>query len=355
MKHQKILVINPGSTSTKIAVYDDQTPLFVKTIRHSAAELSSYPHILDQLPYRFDAILLALRESAIGPENLDCIVSRGGIIKPVQGGTYRINDILCGELRSSPHEHAANLGALIAEELAQSRGIPAFIVDPVTVDEMSPLAKISGMNGIERRSLFHALNQKAVARKAAALLSKEYSECSFIVAHMGGGISVGAHEHGKVVDVNNALDGDGPFSAERPGSLPVGSVISLCYGGLNRFELMKRIIGQGGIVSYFGTNDITVVEEKAAREGGREELILKSMAYQVSKEIAACAAVLSGNVDMIVLTGGIAHSELITGWIKERVGFIAPVTVYPGEGEMEALAEGALRVLDGRENCKEYV
>lgn len=355
MKKHLILVLNPGSTSTKIAVYDNCTPLFVKKITHAAEQLCSFPRINDQFQYRYDTIFRTLEEMGIAPEDLDCIVSRGGITKPLESGTYRINDTLCRELKDSQDEHASNLGALIADKLARLHGIPAFIVDPITVDELSPLARITGMNGIERRSIFHALNQKAVAQKAAALLSKAYCDCNLIVAHLGGGVSVGAHEGGRVVDVNNALDGEGPFSPERTGSLPVGSVVALCYGDLSRFDVMKRIVGQGGLVSYFGSNDVTAVQEKAARGGAREELVLKAMAYQVAKEIAACAAVLSGRVDMIVLTGGIAYSELITGWIKERVGFIAPVCVFPGEDEMEALAQGAARVLTGQECCKEYV
>lgn len=352
----RLLVINPGSTSTKIAVFDDENIIFEETIRHSTEEICSFNRIYDQLEFRKGIILNALEKNNISLESLDAIIGRGGLLKPIEGGTYEINEAMLEDLKSGFRgEHASNLGGILAYDIAKDLNIRSFIVDPVVVDELQDVARISGLKGIERVSIFHALNQKAVARKHAKSLGKKYEELNLIVAHLGGGVSVGAHEKGKVIDVPNALNGEGPFSPERAGGLPVGQLIELCFSGkYTKEEIKKMIVGNGGIVSYLGTNDAREVS-KRIKEGDKEaELIYYAMAYQVSKEIGACAAVLKGNVDGILITGGIAYDEEFTSWIEERVKFIAPVTIYPGEDELAALAQGGLRVLKGEEEAKIY-
>lgn len=299
---------------------------------------------------------MLLRKTIFPLESLDAIIGRGGLLKPIEGGTYEINEAMLEDLKSGFRgEHASNLGGILAYDIAKDLNIRSFIVDPVVVDELQDVARISGLKGIERVSIFHALNQKAVARKHAKSLGKKYEELNLIVAHLGGGVSVGAHEKGKVIDVPNALNGEGPFSPERAGGLPVGQLIELCFSGkYTKEEIKKMIVGNGGIVSYLGTNDAREVS-KRIKEGDKEaELIYYAMAYQVSKEIGACAAVLKGNVDGILITGGIAYDEEFTSWIEERVKFIAPVTIYPGEDELAALAQGGLRVLKGEEEAKIY-
>ncbi|MBZ4653712.1 MAG: Butyrate kinase [Peptococcaceae bacterium] len=355
MENYKILAINPGSTSTKIAVFVNENLVFEKTLRHSTEELEKFPQVADQFLFRMEVITSSLEEAQIPLSSLQAVVGRGGLLKPISGGTYLVNEAMCHDLKHAQKEHASNLGALIAREIGERFGIPAFIVDPVVVDEMEPLARVSGMKGVERKSLFHALNQKAIARKAAAALNKKYEESHLIIAHLGGGISVGAHQKGRVIDVNNALDGDGPFSPERSGGVPVGSIVEMCFAqGLSRNEVYKCIVGRGGLVGYLGTNDARVVEEMIRQGNEEARLVYEAMAYQVAKEIGSCAAVLKGKVEAIALTGGLAYSQMLTNWIKERVEFIAPVMIFPGEGEMEALAEGALRVLRGIEGYKEY-
>jgi len=350
-----ILVINPGSTSTKIAVFNNEQPVFETTLRHTNEELGQYQKVADQFAFRKNLIIDALKENDIPVESLNCVVGRGGLLKPIAGGTYRVNSQMLEELKNAEKEHACNLGALIAWEIAQSINVPAFIVDPVVVDEMEPIARISGIPELGRISIFHALNQKAVARRAAKEMSKAYEECNIIVAHIGGGVSVGAHWKGRVIDVNNALDGDGPFSPERSGGVPIGNLVRLCFSGTKTEEqIYKSIVGQGGLVAYLGTNDAREVEKMIAEGNEEARLVYEAMAYQIAKEIGSCAVVLKGKVDAVVLTGGIAYSKMFTGWIKERVDFIAPVMIYPGEGEMEALALGGLRVLQGEEEAKEY-
>ncbi|WDU83484.1 butyrate kinase [Caloramator sp. Dgby_cultured_2] len=352
----RMLVINPGSTSTKIAVFDDLNPVFVETLRHSSEELAPYNTIFEQYEFRKNVILSALKEKNVPIESLNAVVGRGGLLKPIEGGTYNVNEKMIEDLKIGVQgQHASNLGGVIAYEIAKSVNIPAFIVDPVVVDEMDEIARISGMPEIQRKSIFHALNQKAVAKRYAKEHEKKYEELNLIVAHLGGGISVGAHRKGRVVDVNNALDGEGPFSPERTGSLPVGDLVKLCFSGKYTLdEIKKKITGKGGLMAYFGTNDARDVE-KMMNEGNKEaELVYKAMAYQVAKEIGMCATVLKGEVDAIILTGGLAYGKTFVEWIKERISFIAPVVVYPGEDEMLALAEGGLRVLRGEEIAKEY-
>lgn len=352
----RMLIINPGSTSTKIAVYDDTEPVFVETLRHSSDEISSYKTIFDQYDFRKNVILKAVEDKGIDIKTLTAIVGRGGLVKPITSGTYEVNAPMLEDLKVGVMgQHASNLGGVIAYEIAKPLGIRSFIVDPVVVDELEDIARISGLSEIERKCIFHALNQKAVARRFVNERGLKYDDINLIVAHMGGGISVGAHQKGRVIDVNNALDGEGPFSPERTGGLPVSDLVTLCYSGkYTEAEVKKMITGKGGFVSYLDTNDAKEVGERAAKGDKKAELIFEAMAYQVSKEIAACAAVLKGNVDAILLTGGIAYGKEFVQLIKERVGFIAEVAVYPGEDEMLALAEGGLRVLNGEEKAKEY-
>jgi butyrate kinase len=354
--NHKLLVINPGSTSTKIAVFKDEKIFFEETLRHSVEELSKYEKIFDQHEFRKDIILETLTKNKIDINSLTGIVGRGGLLKPIEGGTYEVNEKMIEDLKIGVQgEHASNLGGIIAYEIGQELGIKAFIVDPVVVDELKDVARISGLKEIERRSIFHALNQKAVARRHAKSKGKRYEDMNLIVVHLGGGISVGAHQKGKVIEVANALDGEGPFSPERAGSLPVGDLVKLAYSGKYTYEDMKKMIkGNGGIVSYLNTNN-TIEVAKMIDDGNEyAELIYYAMAYQVAKEIGSIAAVLKGKVDGILLTGGIANDKTFTSWIEERVSFISQVYVYPGEDELTALAQGGLRVLKGEEKAKKY-
>jgi butyrate kinase len=349
-------MINPGSTSTKIGVYEDEKEVLVETLRHSSEEIGSFEGIFEQFNFRKEVILNVLKEKNFDINTLDAIVGRGGLLKSIEGGTYAVNDVMLEDLKVGVQgQHASNLGGIIASEIGKSLDIPAFIVDPVVVDEMIDVARISGMPEIERKSIFHALNQKAVAKRYAIEIGKKYEEINLIVAHMGGGVSVGAHMNGRVVDVNNALDGEGPFSPERSGGLPVGDLAKMCFSGEYTLEdIKKKINGKGGFVAYLNTNDAKEVGEKVEAGDERSKLIFEAMGYQVAKEIGKCAAVLSGKVDAIILTGGIAYGKLMVKYIKERVEFICPVVVYPGEDELLALAEGGLRVLRGQEKAKEY-
>lgn len=352
----RILVINPGSTSTKVALFADETLLLQETLRYEAAELAAFPHIADQYAFRRDNIFRWMEENDLVLSDLDAVVGRGGLFGPLESGIYRVNEAMLEEMRTpGPREHASNLGVLIAQEIAERAGIPAFTVDPVSVDEFDDLARISGLAEIERKSLSHALNVKAVARRAAADMGRPCPEMNMIVAHLGGGISVTAHRRGRMVDVNNALDA-GPFSPERCGTLPLTDLIELCYSGrFTKEELKRYLVGRGGLVSHLGTNLTIEVEKRIAAGDAHALLISQAMAYQIAKEIGAMATVLKGEVDVIVLTGGMAHWKDLVEWIRERVSFIAPVRVYPGEDEMLALAQGALRVLRGEEEAKTYV
>lgn len=352
----RLLIINPGSTSTKIAIYDNEKPVFEEVLRHTTEEISSYDKIIDQFSFRKDLILDAMNKKGINITKLSAVIGRGGLLKPIPGGTYSVNDAMLEDLNKSTRgQHASNLGGVIAQEIAKQLNIPSFIVDPVVVDELEDIARVSGLKGIERVSIFHALNQKAVARKAAKELKKSYNEANLIIVHLGGGISIGAHKDGRIIDVNNALNGDGPFSPERTGTLPVRDLIKLCYSGeYTQQEMEKKNVGKGGIISYLGTNDGREVS-KMIEQGNKEaELIYKAMAYQVSKEIGAAATILKGKVDSIVLTGGLAYDKQFIQWIKESVEFIGKIIIYPGEDEMFALAEGGLRVLRGEEEALEY-
>lgn len=353
----RILAVNPGSTSTKISIFENDEEVWSHKLSHSSAELEPFGNnIFDQYSFRYDEIVSAMEKAGYPVESLDGAVGRGGLVKPIPGGTYIVDQRLLGDLKVGIlGQHASNLGGPIAHEIARKAGCKAYIVDPVVVDEMEPIAKYTGNPILTRRSIFHALNQKAVARKAAAELGMEYSQCNFVVVHLGGGISVGAHRKGQVVDVNNALDGDGPFTPERSGGLPAGDLAKLCYSGEFTLDEIKRMIkGNGGIVAYLGTNDMMQVENEVEKGNQHWLDVYRAMAYQISKEIGAMAAVLHGEVHAVIVTGGIAYDRKFVAWIEEATSFIAPMKVYPGEMEMEALALGALRVLQGREKPRIY-
>jgi len=353
---EKLLTINPGSTSTKIAIFDGEKEIFESTIRHSKEELSEFEAISDQKTFRKEVILKELEKANLELSDLKAVVGRGGLLKPISGGTYRVDERMLADLKMGVlGEHASNLGGIIANEIAKDRGVEALIVDPVVVDELKDVARVSGFKGIDRKSIFHALNQKAVARRYAKKLGKSYEELNLIVVHMGGGVSVGAHNKGKVVDVNNALDGDGPFSPERSGGVPAGDLVKLCFSGkYTQAEIKKKLKGEGGISAYLDTNDMRDVISMSEEGNSEATIIRDAFSYQVSKEIGAMASVLLGEVDAVILTGGIAYSNFIISEIEKRIKFIAPIIVYPGEKEMDALAEGALRVLRGEEEPKVY-
>ncbi len=351
-----ILVINPGSTSTKIALYNDENELLDENIGHRIEDLSRFNKASDQDLYRMEIIVRVLRERSVNFSKIQAVVGRGGLIYPIEGGTYTVNDQMVADLkRGVMGDHPSNCGGLIAYAISKSLGCEAFIVDPVVVDELDPYARISGMPLIKRKSIFHALNQKAVARDIAKKLNKKYNTLNLIIAHLGGGITVGLHKNGRVVDVNNGLDGDGPFSAERSGGVPVGDLIKACFSGEYTLAEMKKLVkGHGGMVAYLGTQDMRIVEEQVQDCVEQASLIYHAMAYQVSKEIGALATVVKGKIDAIALTGGMAKSERFVKLIKDAVDFIAPVHIVPGEQEMRALALGALRVLRGEEQAKIY-
>ncbi|WML45229.1 butyrate kinase [Neobacillus sp. PS3-40] len=355
-KEYRILIINPGSTSTKIGVYDNEISILEKTLRHDANKINTFDNIIDQYEYRKKNILEILDTEGINISKLDAVCGRGGLLRPIEGGTYSVNDVMLTDLRTGfSGQHASNLGGIIAYEIASGLNIPAFIVDPVVVDELDPIARISGFSLIERKSIFHALNQKAVARRVAKELGKNYKDLNLIVTHMGGGITVGVHKQGKVIDVNNGLHGDGPFSPERAGTVPAGDLITLCYSGeFYREEIMKKLVGQGGLVGYLGTNDAIQVEKMIENGNEAAELVYEAMAYQVAKEIGSASTVLSGKVDAIILTGGLAYGKSFVKSITDRINWIADVIVQPGENELQALAEGALRVLRNEEEVKIY-
>ena len=352
----KLLIINPGSTSTKIGVYSDEKEVLVETLRHSSDEIAKYDSIFEQKNFRKEVIMNILKKNNIDVSSLDAIVGRGGMLRPIPGGTYEVTDKLLEDLKIGVSgQHASNLGGILANEIAKEVGIRSFIVDPVVVDELQDVARISGMPELPRRSIFHALNQKAVAKRYAKECGKRYEDLNLVVVHMGGGVSVAAHRDGLVIDVNNTLDGDGPFSPERSGSVPVGDLVKLCFSGkYTESEIYSKIVGKGGYVAYLNTNDARDVLR--AKEEGDEyaSLIFEAFIYQICKAIGEMSTVLNGKVSQIILTGGIAYSPVVVNAIKERVQWISDITVYPGEDELSALAQGALRVLNGEEEGKVY-
>lgn len=352
-----ILAINPGSTSTKIAVFENTNQIFVTTLRHSSEELVGFTKITDQYDFRKNTILKALQENNISMDQLSVIVGRGGLVKPIKSGVYEVNQKMIHDLEIGVGgEHASNLGGLIAYNLAKEiDGCRAFIADPVVVDELEPIARVAGHPAFERKSIFHALNQKAIAKSYAASIAKNYDSLNLIVAHLGGGVSVGAHKMGRVVDVNNALNGEGPFSPERSGTLPAYDLAKLCFSGDYTLDQVKKMItGEGGLVAHLGTNSFAVVEERVNEGDQKFMLISDAFAYNVAKAIGSMSTVLYGNVDAILITGGIAYNTDLMKKLEDMVKFIAPVKIYPGEDEMAALAINGYNVLIGKESPLEY-
>jgi butyrate kinase len=353
----RILAINPGSTSTKIAVYQNTNPVFLKNIKHSQEDLKPFNNIAEQYEYRKNIICQELKKAEIRIDLIRAIVGRGGLVKPIESGVYEVNEAMIADLKNPKFgEHASNLGGLIAYDLAKNLPLSkAYIADPVVVDELEPLARLAGHPAFQRKSIFHALNQKAVARTFAKSTMRQYEELSLIVVHLGGGITVGAHKNGKVIDVNNGLDGEGPYSPERSGTLPAGDLVRLCFSGIyTEAKIMRMLKGEGGLVAYLGTNSAYDVEMQAQQGDRDAKFYFDGMAYQVAKLIGSMYTVLMGNVDAILITGGVANSKYFVNKIIERVHKIAPVHVYPGEDEMRALAMNGLMVVKNEIDVREY-
>ena len=352
----KSLIINPGSTSTKIGVFEDETLLFEETLRHSTEEIAQYASIVDQKDFRKDIIVNLLKEKDFDIKSLGMVVGRGGMLKPIPGGTYAVTDDLLEDLKIGKQgQHASNLGGILAREIADEIGVPSFIVDPVVVDELCDIARYSGVPELPRTSVFHALNQKAVAKRYAKETGKNYEDLNLIVVHMGGGVSVGAHLKGQVVDVFNALDGDGAFSPERAGGVPSGALIKMCFSGqYTEKEVYKKFVGNGGFNAYLGTNDMRDVEKMVNDGDEKAKEIRDAFIFQMVKNMGSMACVLKGKVDQIIMTGGIAYDKGVVAGIKEATEWIAPVTVYPGEDELLALVQGGLRVMNKEEAAKAY-
>lgn len=350
----KILAINPGSTSTKIALYENEKEVFCKTLEHTVEQIEKYSKVQDQFEMRKEVVLSCLKENGYNLNELAAVVGRGGMVPHVQSGAYKVNEIMVDRLKNNPVvEHASNLGALIAYEIANSAHVSAYIYDSVRVDELKEIARISGMVELPRESTSHALNCRAMAMKVAKKYGEKYSDMNFVVAHLGGGISLSVHEKGRMIDIIS--DDEGPFSPERAGRVPCKKLIDLCYcGKYDKSTMNKKLRGNGGLKDYLNTIDVREVLKMIDNGDEKAKLILEAMTYQVAKGIGELATVVEGKVDAIVITGGIAYSDLITNWIKKRVQFIAPVEIMPGENEMESLALGTLRVLKGEEKAKEY-
>ena len=352
-----IIAINPGSTSTKIAVFRNNKSIYVENIKHSNEDLEPFEKITDQFQFRKNVILEKLKNINIDPKKVRVIMGRGGMVRPIKSGVYKINDAIKKDLINSPvGEHASNLGGLIAQDLAiDFPNAVAYITDPVVVDEMDEIARVSGHPMFERKSIFHALNQKATARRHARVVGKPYNELALIVVHLGGGISVGVHKNGRVIDVNHAVGGEGPFSPERAGTVPTTDLIKLCYSGrYTQKEITKMLVGKGGLIAYLGTNDAYEVEQRVKKGDTEAEFIYEAMAYQVSKTIGEMSTVLKGEIDGILITGGIAYDKWFIDKIRERVAWIAKIFIYPGENEMEALAMNGLRAFRGEIEIQEY-
>jgi butyrate kinase len=354
-KKHRLLVINVGSTSTKVACFRGNEPAALETIKYSGETLASFSSLGDQLSLREEDVLVFLKKNVIRLEDIDMVVSRGGLGNPAPAGAYRVDETMCRDLLEGKYgKHPSALGPAMALDFSKRYGMPAIVIDPPSTDEFDPLARISGIPEIERKSAFHALNQKIAARRFAREAGKTYEEMNLIVAHLGGGITIGAHRRGRVVDCTHGL-GEGPFTPERAGALPATDLLELAFSGArDKKQITGRLIGQGGLSAYLGTTDAQQVEARVKAGDGKAALIYEAMAYQIAKDIGTMGTVLKGNVDGIVLTGGLAHSEMLTGWIRERIRSIAPVFVFPGEDEMAALAEGGLRVLTGEEKVKSY-
>lgn len=358
MDRNLILAVNPGSTSTKFAIFKGEEMLFEMTLRHQSDEIACFEKMTDQLSFRKNMIVNALNEKGIDMKSVAAIVGRGGLVNPIESGIYEVNDLMIKHLTEAINgEHASNLGALIADDIAREfPGTKAYIVDPVVVDELASVARLSGHPLFIRKSIFHALNQKAVARIYASSVGKKYEEMNLVIAHMGGGISVGAHYRGRVIDVNNALNGDGPYSPERSGGLPTAQLAELCFSGKYSLKEIKTMIaGKGGMVAYLGTNNFQEICAKADAGDSKASMIREGASYQIAKEIGAMVAVLKGKVDAIILTGGMAYQKTNTDKIEEMVSSFAPVIVYPGEDELKALAFNGLLAITGQIDVKKYV
>lgn len=355
-QHHRILVLNPASDATKIGVFDNDILIMEKTLHHFSSEFDEFASLAGQSAVRKQAILEALDEEGMNVSNLAAVCGRGGLLRPIEGGTYLVNEAMLEDLKKGIlGQHASNLGGIVAYEIANGLNIPSFIVDPVVVDELSPLARISGFDGIERKSIFHALNQKAVARRYAKERGRSYEDVRLIVAHLGRGITVGVHQGGKVVDVNNGLHGDGPFSMERAGTIPSGDLVELCYSGrYSRRDMLLKLVRNSGVAGYLGTSDSVRIERRIKNGDLAAKTVYDAMAYQVAKEIGAASAVLEGRIDAIILTGALVHGKALTEEITKRIYWISDVIIEPGENELQALAEGAVRVLKNEEDAKVY-
>jgi butyrate kinase len=351
----KILAINPGSVSTKIAVFENDKEIFSKNVEHPENELKLFKKIMDQKDCRLAHLLAALKENIVEINSLSAVVGRGGLLKPLASGTYEVSDPMLEDLVEAKRgEHASNLGAVLAKEIAKKANLKAYIVDPVCVDEMEPIARISGYPEIERESLSHALNTKAVAKRYANDIGKPYEKMNLVIAHLGSGVSVTAHTGGRMIDVANPKE-EGPFSMDRCGGLPALSLLALCFSGkYNEKDLKKRLFGDGGFYAYIGTKNLKEVKKMIADGNSKAKELFHSMIYQIAKEIGSMATVLKGKVEAILVTGGMANDEELIKLLKERIEFVAPVKVYPGEDELKALVEGTLRVLTGQEKTKAY-
>lgn len=347
----KILAVNPGSTSTKIALYEETSELFTSSIEHSQEELGRYKNIADQYAMRYQTVLEVLKEKKVRLAELAAVVGRGGLLPPVKAGAYVVNREMLDQLKFRPvNEHASNLGALIAFEIATPLGIPAYIYDPVTVDELEPLARVTGLVEMHRKGMGHNLNMRAAAIRHCQETGKSYNKQTLIVAHLGGGITLSLHKNGRMIDMIS--DDEGPFSPERAGGLPGFQLIRMATSGEYDYQaMMKKVQRQGGLMAHFGTSDAREIEKRIAGGDEKAALVYEAMAHNVAKNIGKLAVVVCGKVDSIILTGGIAYSKMITDWISERVSFIAPVAVLAGENEMQSLALGALRVLRGEEEA----
>lgn len=351
----KILVINPGGTSTKISVFEDEQEVLKTNITHTQDELKNFSNVFEQFGYRKNLIFKTLSENQFPIESFDCVVGRGGLMKAIEGGTYSVNDKMIEDMKNAINgEHPSNLGSVIAKDIGDQLGVPSFVVDPVSVDEFDDVSRVTGISDIEKASWMHALNQKAVCRKTAEEMGGKYNDYNFIVAHLGSGISIAAHKKGRMIDGSGGRS-DGPFSPERSGGLPTYALIQLCYSGKYTYkEMVNKVSNIGGMYDYLGTKDLVEVENRVSNGDDKAKLILNAFIYKVAKEIAMYGASLYGEVDKIILTGGISYSKLITEEVIKRVSYLAPVKIIPGEMEMEALALGALRVLNNIEKAKIY-
>lgn len=351
----KILAINPGSTSTKISLANDDQPVFVADIAHSQEELRIFKRISDQFHFRKQVVIEELKKRNV-PLDFDAVIGRGGLAKPVPSGVFTITEKMIIDQQQAIHQHVCDLGCMIADEIARDiPGCRSFIADPGVVDEMEPEARVSGSPLMPRMCIWHALNQKAIGRRFAKDMGTTYEKLNLIICHLGGGISIAAHDHGRAIDANNALDGEGPFSPERAGTLPAADLIHLCFSGkYTEDQLLKKVSGQAGLIAHLGTNDLKEIMNWIKAGDKHAEVVVSAMIWHIAKSIAAEGAVLYGKVDAILLTGGMAKCDYIIERLKRRLNYLAPIHVYPGQDEMKALTENALAVLRGERAARDY-